>query len=272
MTGSLDAVAPGVGVWLQEAAHSTPNAAVVIDDDGLTVVDTLLSPTMAQPFALACADLDLLVRRVVLTSSHLEYVGGSSLFSLAAVYGSAQTSALLDQPPNLAALRHLHASHAAELDDTIATRTVTHTVTEAAWISPSAVAVPVSGHQHENLVIQVPNEGVVLLGAMGWFGVTPLAFDGDPAAWADSLDTILGYGSVFVPGHGPPGGPEQVRDLQAYLRACVDADGDPARLGAGPWDDWTCRHFDAVNVERAARLARGDRTPPTAMLRLLGLD
>jgi len=87
----------------------------------------------------------------------------------------------------------------------------------------------------------------------------------------DSLDVILGYGSVFVPGHGPIGGEQQVRDLQTYLAACIDAGGDVARLGSGPWDTWRARHFDPINVERAALLAAGDPSPPPSMLRLLGL-
>ncbi|HEX6417042.1 MAG TPA: hypothetical protein VFZ77_01050, partial [Acidimicrobiales bacterium] len=69
----------------------------------------------------------------------------------------------------------------------------------------------------------------------------------------------------------PIGGEEEVRDLQAYLRACVAAAGDPGRLAAGSWDTWTDREHDAVNVERAAMLAAGDDGVPPSMLRLAGL-
>ena len=74
-----------------------------------------------------------------------------------------------------------------------------------------------------------------------------------------------------MPGHGPIGGEEEVRDLQAYLRACAAAGGDPARIGPGPWDGWADREHDAVNVERAALLAAGDDAVPPSMLRLAGL-
>jgi hypothetical protein len=76
---------------------------------------------------------------------------------------------------------------------------------------------------------------------------------------------------VIVPGHGPIGGEPEVRALQAYLRACVDAQGDPRSIPAGPWDAWIAREHDAINVERAAMLARGDDDIPFSMLEAMGL-
>ena len=109
-------------------------------------------------------------------------------------------------------------------------------------------------------------------GALASFGTTPLAFDGDPAAWAESLGTLLELGTTIVPGHGSPGGAADLADLVGYLQACVAADGDPSAIPAGPWDDWANRNFDAVNTERAARLASGDDSTPRAMFELLGLN
>jgi hypothetical protein len=104
------------------------------------------------------------------------------------------------------------------------------------------------------------------------FGITPLAFDGDPGAWADALDQVVALGEIIVPGQGPIGSAEDVGRLQAYLRACVDAHGDVQRLGPGPWERWLCREFDVVNIERAAMLADGDRGVPPSIRALLGLD
>jgi glyoxylase-like metal-dependent hydrolase (beta-lactamase superfamily II) len=145
-------------------------------------------------------------------------------------------------------------------------------VAEPAWLSVRALAVPVRGHQDENLVIQVPDANVLFAGAMATFGVTPNAFDGDPEAWADQLADLAEWGAIIVPGVGPIGGPGDVLALQAYLYACVEAEGDPAAIPPGPWDDWSDRDLDAVNVERAAMLARGDRSVPPAMLARLGMS
>lgn len=123
----------------------------------------------------------------------------------------------------------------------------------------------------ENLVAVVPGAHILFAGAMCSFGATPLCWQGDPARWADELDRLLELAPVIVPGHGPVGGEEEVRALQAYLQACVAAAGDPAAIGPGPWDEWSDRDHDVVNVERAAMVAAGDDGVPPSMLRLAGL-
>jgi hypothetical protein len=123
----------------------------------------------------------------------------------------------------------------------------------------------------ENLVVQVPQVGVVLAGAMASFGVTPNAFDGDPGAWADQLGELAALGSIWVPGLGGVGTADDVLVLQAYLYACVEAEGDPTAMPEGPWDEWTDRDLDEINIERAAMLAAGDGGVPKTMLRRIGM-
>ena len=87
--------------------------------------------------------------------------------------------------------------------------------------------------------------------------MTPLAFQGDPATWADMLDVVVELADVIVPGHGPVGGEAEVRDLQGYLRACVDARGDvgaipPGRGTAGSTATATPSTSSAPRCSRAA--------------------
>jgi len=268
----LVVLAPGVAVWLQSPhGHGRANAGVIEEDDGVTLVDTLLTPSQAVPLA---AQLDAgghPVRRAVLTSSHIEYVGGSSVFWMAARYGRSQTSALLDLPPNLDGYRRLFPDWADEFDDQFTTRPVSHTVDAAAWLTPVVCALPTAGQMAENLMVAVPSVEVLFGGAMCTFGVTPNAFDGDPGAWADALADVGEMAPTIVPGIGPVGGPDDVLALQAYLYACVEAEGDPTAIPEGPWDDWRDRHLDVINIERAAMLAAGDHSVPPSMLRAIGL-
>jgi len=262
----------GVLAWVAgDAAHGHTNAGIVVDEDGLTVVDCLLTPSRAELLVDALAPLELPVRRVVYTTSHVEFVGGSSKLWMAARYGRPQTSALLDQPPNIAVYRHLYPADAATFDDEFATRPVSHMVDEAAWLTPTVCALPVEGQQQQNLVALVPSANVLFAGAVAAFGVTPNCFDGDPAAWADTLGDLTDVATTVVPGIGPVGGADELVALQAYLYACAEADGDAAAIPPGPWDTWRDRHLDQVNVERAAMLASGDRGVPPTMLRLAGL-
>ncbi len=138
-------------------------------------------------------------------------------------------------------------------------------------LTPAITLVTTAGQQAENLVAVVPGAAVCFTGAMASFGVTPCCYQGDPALWADELDRVADLAPIVVPGHGPVGGEEELRDLQAYLRACVEAAGDPAAVPAGPWDGWADRHHDVVNVERAALLAAGRDEIPPSMLRLAGI-
>ena len=106
---SLDLLVPGVYAWLQSPGGvGRANAGAVIDDDGITVIDTLLSPSQWEPLGDALDALGPPIRRVVLTSSNAEFSGGTSRFRLAAIFGRRQTSTHLDQPADPEIVRHLY--------------------------------------------------------------------------------------------------------------------------------------------------------------------
>lgn len=269
--GALEQIAPSLYVWAQRPpSHDAANAGVIVDDDSITVVDTLLVPSQAGPFMAALEPFGVPIKRAVYTSSHAEFVGGSATFWMAARYGRSLTSALLDQPVSTDALQRLHPAYARELVELV-TRPVSHTVDAAAYLTTSHLVVPTQGQMAENLVVLVPELEVLFAGAMASFGVTPNAFDGDPLAWADALGELGDLATIIVPGIGPVGGADELLTLQAYLYACADAEGDITKIPAGPWDQWPDRHLDEINVERAAMLAAGDRSVPPAMLRLIGM-
>jgi glyoxylase-like metal-dependent hydrolase (beta-lactamase superfamily II) len=269
---ALELLVPGAYVWLDpDGGPCHPNAAALVDDDGVTVVDTLLAPSQFQEFGDEVESLGLPVRRTVLTSSHLEFAGGTSRFRLAAIYGTRQASTHLDQPPDPDVCRRLYPAFADEFTDDMRTRPVSHVVDAAVQLTPTLAVYPTAGQAAENLVVLAPESQVLFAGAMASFGTAPVCHQGDPVAWAAALDALAAWAPIVVPGHGPIGGEEEMRDLAAYLRACAAADGDPAAIGSGPWNEWTGRHNDVVNVERAASLARGDDAIPPSFLRRAGL-
>jgi len=271
---TLHAVGDGVFAWLQPGGESgVSNAGVVVDDDGVTVIDTLMVRSQWEPFAEAVRALDRPVKRVVLTHAHVDHVGGTTQFRNAAVYGSPFTSELLDQPLATFAYKAFMPAFTDEFDDLdeLGTRPVSHLVDGAAQLTPRIEVLPATGHTGGDLMALVADSDVCFAGDLCFFGVTPLAFQGDPATWADVLDAVAELAGVIVPGHGPVGGEAEVRDLQGYLRACVEADGDAYAIPPGPWDSWLERDRDAINVERAAMLARGDDGMPPSMLKAIGL-
>jgi cyclase len=268
---SLDPLDTGVFGWFQwPAGRGQANAGVVVDPDGITLVDSLMTPEQFQPFAAALDEIGLPVRRVVLTSSSVEYAGGTGQFKLAAIYASAQASVHLDQPPNIDSWRALYPNHAAGFDG-VETRRVSHVVSSDVQLTESVTVLTTGGQMEENVVTLVDGAHILFAGAMCSFGVTPLCWQGDLQRWITELDRLAEVAPIIVPGHGQIGGLEDLREQQAYLRACVEAKGDPQAIPAGPWDLWADREHDVINVERAAMLAAGDTNIPPSMLRMAGL-
>ena len=271
--GHLRPIAPGVWVWLGTGGDGRPgpNVGVIVEDDGITLVDTTPAPSAARALNEELKRFGVPVRRVIYTSSHVESVGGSAVFWMAARYGRAQTNALLEQPVPVEGYRRLMPGYAHDYDETFSTRPVSHVVDAAAWLTPLVCAVPVTGQQHENLVVLVPSAGTMFTGAFATFGTTPNAWDGHPEQWADTVGELREQAAVIVPGVGPVADDMALMVMQAYLYAVCDAEGDPRRIPDGPWDDWTERSLDAVNVERALGLVSGNTDVPAAMLQRLGL-
>jgi cyclase len=269
---SVEIIEVGDGILVALRAPSgfgSANSAAVIEDDGITVVDAGTVPAHAREFAAVLTEIGIPIRHLVYTSPHVDHVGGSTAYPLAAVYGTPETSALLDQPPNIDAYTHLAPELAADFVG-LTTRPVSHTVREAAWISSRIVVAPTQGQTGENLVVQIPDANVVLAGAMATFGVVPPAWAGNPVGWADQLDVILGWGTTVVPGHGAVGGEAEVRALQEYLRAVAGA-GPSGAIPPGEWTTWSNQRFHPANVERAAQLSVDDPNPPPTILRLMGI-
>ena len=185
-------------VWIKDGkvaqigGRAAGSADRVIDADGLTVIDTTATPQRGAEVRAAMealtADLGLPIKRVLLSSSRVAFTGGGTSFWPAAYYGTDPVSDQLDEPANPEVFRRLLPDLASAYDDEFVTRPVTHTVSERAWLTPAVELVCLPGEGPANLVAVVPAAGVVFAGALASFGVTPLAFDGDPLAW--TLDKI----------------------------------------------------------------------------------
>ena len=76
------------------------------------------------------------------------------------------------------------------------------------------------GHTESDTFVHLPDDNLVIAGDLLFVGRHPWAASGDPGPWAAILERMAGPGAAaIVPGHGPVGGPGDLAELAAYLRA-----------------------------------------------------
>ncbi len=129
---------------------------------------------------------------VILTHAHIDHVGGTRGFPNAAVYGSPQTSELLDGEMPVVAYQKFMPAFTADFEELaeLGTRPVTHLVVDAAQLTPRVEVLTATGHTSGDLMALVEDADILFAGDLCFFGVTPLAFQGDPKMWADVLDAV----------------------------------------------------------------------------------
>jgi cyclase len=119
-------------------------------------------------------------------------------------------------------------------------------------------------HTAGDVVVHVPDVGVVYAGDLFFVGVTPVVWHGPVSNWISALNRILSLDAdLYVPGHGPPGTREDLVRLRDYwqwlldasrpfLRAGADSTDIGFRLAADPdfrsWQGWLCPERLALNV------------------------
>ena len=130
---SLTQLRDGVYAWLQPGGESgVANAGVVVDDDGITVIDTLMVRSQWEPFAAAVDDAR------PAREAHASSRTRTSTTAVArrrsrktAIFGSQQTSDVLDAAMPIDAYKAFMPAFEDEFDDLeeLGTRRVTHIVT-----------------------------------------------------------------------------------------------------------------------------------------------
>lgn len=136
-------------------------------------------------------------------------------------------------------------------------------------------------HTAGDVVVHIPERGVVFAGDVLFRHCTPIGWDGTNAGWLAALDRIAALEPEWiVPGHGPLCGPEALHDLGEYLRyvhgeatrhfldgiSAIDA---VRRIDPGPYAEWTQPERMVFLVERSFRELRGE--PADAPFDVLGL-
>jgi cyclase len=122
---------------------------------------------------------------------------------------------------------------------------------------------PGRAHTSGDALIVLPKEGIIFMGDIAFFEVTPLNGSGFVADWIKVCDGIINDASIkiVVPGHGPVGGKRELQEMRDYLAlllregrkkydAGVSAGRAAAELDLGKYAKWTDANRVANNMAR----------------------
>jgi glyoxylase-like metal-dependent hydrolase (beta-lactamase superfamily II) len=266
-------VAPGVWFVQGQAALGSSanqnfisNAGFVVTDGGVVVIDALGSPALGEALLVAIARITTQpVRYVVLTHYHADHIYGLQAFKKAGavVLAHVQGKEYLNSDT---ARQRLDASRT-DLAPWIDANT--HLVPADQWLQVPQTRLRVGNvdfiidhvgpaHTPEDMVVYVPQKGVLFSGDLFFRGRIPFVGQADSRSWIASLNKLMTYHpTVVVPGHGPASHDpmadmELTRDYLMHLRKTMGQ----AALKLEPFEeaydraDWS--RYDKLPLFKAA--------------------
>ena len=271
----LKAVQVADRVWFVQgqAALGTPenrnfisNAGFVVTDDGVVVVDALGSPTLAQELL---AEIKRVtpqpVRYVIVTHYHADHIYGLQTFKAAGatVLAHAKGREYLNSETARQRLQACRVELAPWINAT------TELLEADRWLDQPQTDVKVGSydfqisyvgpaHTPEDLVVFVPQLGVLFSGDLFFQGRIPFVGQADSRLWISSLTRLMKYQpKLVIPGHGPAS-TDPMKDMamtRDYLEVLRTSMGEAAR-NLEPFEDayakadWS--RFEAMPLFRAA--------------------
>ncbi len=263
------------GVWFVqgEAALGSPqnrnfisNAGFVVTEGGVVVIDALGSPELARELLRVIRQVTPQpVRHVVVTHYHADHIYGLQVFKEAGASIIAHAAGQDYLGADTARLR-LEASRK-ELAPWIDANT--RLVSADRWLTEADTTLKLGGtdvviqhvgpaHAPEDLVVWLPQRGVLFAGDLVFRGRIPYVGQADSANWIKSLGRLIAYNpKVMVTGHGAPSDAPATdlaltRDYLVFLRQAMGK----AAQDLEPFDDAYARtdwsRFEGLPLFKAA--------------------
>jgi len=136
------------------------------------------------------------------------------------------------------------------------------------------------GHTPGDIIVHLPEEGIIFAGDFIFLYSTPLGMEGSFAGWLKNLDAMAKLDArVYVPGHGPVCGVEGLnlcRDYLVFVRGeakkrfdkGMTVDEAAKDIPLGQFKPWLNHERILLNLERLWREFRGE-DPTTSKLNLI---
>jgi cyclase len=220
-------VRDNVWVWSFDgdgpAAAYGANCVAVVADAGVVLVDALFSPSHARQVEAALRQkTDRPVRVVVLTHHHADHTWGVVHFvrqgALVVSHRACRDRMASDHPSQLLARRAQ--AEAADLLADVVLVLPSLTLDQGIGLhlgEEVEVWHPGPGHTPGDVFVYLPEAGVAVCGDLVFHGFHFNYQDADREGVRRGLEALRSLDAeVFVPGHGPPGGPELLHQQLAY--------------------------------------------------------
>lgn len=182
------------GIYARRHRELDLTLGLVLGDRECLVVDTGLDVAHGTEFAAAVRELTPLPWQIVLTHGHYDHCFGTAAFTPCRIW--AGVGFVPDSPTE--------APH--PIDVVPPTDLVTHRTTINLGGRAAHLIHPGRGHTDHDLIVHIPDAGVVFAGDLVEQGAPPsIGPDAYPAEWPTALDIVLALKpEVVIPGHGEP--------------------------------------------------------------------
>ena len=214
----------GDGVFRRRYASLNLNIGVVIGGDGVLVIDTRASHAQAEELRTEIVGLTSLpIRWVVNTHWHWDHTFGNASFPEAALWGHRRCREYLIEHGEEAkedVIDWVGEANRAAIEAVIV-RPPEYIVDPDGAIDIGGRSVRLEwlglGHTDSDLVVSVPDAGVLFAGDLLEQGAPPYYGDGYPFAWQDTVNELRSrVTGVTVPGHG------DLMDREAVAGQCEE--------------------------------------------------
>ncbi len=204
-----DWISYGDGVFVKRYRSLDLNIGAVICNEGVALVDTRANHVEARQLAADVARLtDKPVAWVINTHHHWDHTFGNAVFLPAPIWGHTRCAEWLEirGEATRTRLKQWAPDHADAFDEVEITPP-DHTFSTETTVSFAGRELHLRhlgrGHTDNDIVVEIPDAGVVFAGDLIEEGNPPAFQDSFPLEWPDTAERILGIaGGPVVPGHG----------------------------------------------------------------------
>ncbi|MFQ5879715.1 MAG: MBL fold metallo-hydrolase [Dehalococcoidia bacterium] len=199
----------GDGIFARLGGGTATNAAFILCDDTVVVIDSLMTPTLARNLL---ADVQQVTNKeigyLVNTHHHGDHVFGNDFFPSARVIAHYKCRQVLAE-----AGQHFirqFAQGRPELAPELATVNIrlpdaTFSDRLTLYLGERQLELIHTGHGHtpDDIVIHLPQERMVFCGDLLFAGIMPVMRDGNSQGWMEAIGQVLALdAATVVPGHG----------------------------------------------------------------------